>query len=461
MPSLSGFSRLHDTDVLQFLADLDISAMKLGLDRIRALLETVGNPQDQLPMVHIAGTNGKGSVTAMLSAILKASGYRVGSFTSPHLIHVEERIAINGNPILPDDFQAEVASLKAHLESLHWSRENWPTYFEALNLVAYQYFKRENVDITVFETGLGGRLDSTNVVRQPNLTVITTIGMDHMHHLGNTLAAIAAEKAGIIKAGVPLVIGPSVPNEALAVIREKAQHLEAPIHQAQSASLKINPEESHPDKGLSIENHKTDQHYRLSLLAPYQKDNLAIILECVHCLREQGLTISEAAVQEGLRHTYWPVRFQYFKKEQLLLDGSHNEDGFRALREGLRMYFPGRSFIWLLSLRNNRPLEPLLDVINTLGPPLAIIITKSEPNHLYHPPATLANQVKKSLRNTCPIVITDTPIEALALLKDFQTQFSEKQPMSIATGSLYTAGALLQQLETSTIPLDSSLSPSV
>ena len=180
-------------EALAFLDGLDVSAMKLGLARIEKLLATLDNPQDRLPMVHIAGTNGKGSVTAMLSAVLKAAGLTVGSFTSPHLIHVRERIAINGNPILPDDLHYEINALKSHLESLDWPREEWPTYFEFLNVMAYQYFRRKGVEMTVFETGLGGRMDSTNVVKSPNLTVITSIGMDHMQHLGNTLSSIAGE----------------------------------------------------------------------------------------------------------------------------------------------------------------------------------------------------------------------------------------------------------------------------
>ena len=252
-------------DAIRFLDSLDVSAMKLGLSRIQKLLDTLGSPQDALPMVHIAGTNGKGSVTAMLSSILKSAGYTVGTFTSPHLVHVRERIAINGNPILQDDFQFEVSTLKNHLEALAWEREDWPTYFEYLNVVAYQYFKRKDVDITVFETGLGGRLDSTNVVKHPNLTVITTIGMDHMQHLGDTLGKIAAEKAGIIKPGVPLVLGDTLPQEASTVILERAKMQEVPVFESSAECLQVDPSAS-LDTGLCILNTETGNHYRLSLL---------------------------------------------------------------------------------------------------------------------------------------------------------------------------------------------------
>jgi dihydrofolate synthase/folylpolyglutamate synthase len=195
LPQGEGFS--HETFL--FLERLDISTSKLGLERMRQVLATLKDPQDAIPMIHVAGTNGKGSVTAMLSAILKAAGHRVGRFTSPHLFDVRERIVFNEIPISVEDFETHVQSLKAHLESLDWLPEQWPTYFEFLNILAYRYFLDQKATVTVFETGLGGRLDSTNVVSQPCLTVITSISMDHMQYLGDTLAQIAAEKAGILK----------------------------------------------------------------------------------------------------------------------------------------------------------------------------------------------------------------------------------------------------------------------
>jgi dihydrofolate synthase/folylpolyglutamate synthase len=433
-------------DAIRFLDGLDVSAMKLGLERVRRLLETLGNPQESLPMVHIAGTNGKGSVTAMLGNILKAAGYRTGSFISPHLIHVRERIAINGNPILPDDFQAETATLKEHLERLGWPREDWPTYFEFLNVMAYQYFRHQNVDITVFETGLGGRLDSTNVVRQPNLTVITTIGLDHMQHLGNTLDKIAAEKAGILKAGVPLVLGGSVPEEARQVILHQASALEAPVFEMPAGTFEVEAD-SGPETGLVLRQTDNGQTYRLGLLGPYQKDNLSIVLGCVARLREQGFAISEDAVREGLAHAHWPVRFQYFKAEHILLDGSHNPDGFQALQEGLALYFGERPMIWLVSLRANRDLQPLLDVMQHFSKPLAVVVTCSEPVRLYHTPESLAASIQKTIGAHCPVQVAETPAEALGLLKQAMSQHAASGPLGVVTGSLYTAGGILACLE--------------
>jgi dihydrofolate synthase/folylpolyglutamate synthase len=433
-------------ETLQFLDGLDVSAMKLGLGRVSKLLETLGNPQDAIPTVHIAGTNGKGSVTAMLASILKFASYSVGTFTSPHLIHVRERIAINGNPILPDDFVYEASALKAHLEALDWPREDWPTYFEYLNVMAYQYFKRKGVDMLVVEAGLGGRLDSTNVVKHPNLTVITGIGMDHMQHLGDTLAKIATEKAGILKAGTPLVLGCNLPEDAKAAILERVTEVNVPVMQAHADGLQVDPT-SQPNTGLVIRNQATMQTYRLSLLGPYQKYNLAVVLACIHQLRLQGYEVDEAAIREGLAHTYWPVRFQYFDQQKLVLDGSHNPDGFASLEESLQLYFPNESKLWLISLRSNRDPKALVDLMARLGRPVGVVVSQAFPERLYHPPEVLAELVRQTFGLALPLVITNTPTDGLAELQGLQQDCADEHPLGIITGSLYTAGEILHCLE--------------
>lgn len=440
-------------DAIGFLDSLDVSAMKLGLARVRKLLDTLENPQDRLPMVHIAGTNGKGSVTAMLTAILKAAGLKVGSFTSPHLIQVRERIGINGNPILPDDFQYEVERLKQHLASLGWPREDWPTYFEFLNVMAYQFFREKRVDITVFETGLGGRLDSTNVVSQPNLTVITSIGMDHTQHLGSTLAAIAREKAGIIKKNVPVVLGSALAEEAKQAILAVARQQEAPVFEARSERLVVSAK-SNANEGLLIEDKDNGVDYRLSLLGPYQRENLAVVLECVAQLRLQGFAISEASVREGLQRVYWPVRFQYFPDQHLVLDGSHNEDGFKALADSLNLYFPNTPKFWLLSLRNNRNPEMLLQTLQAQGPTLGVVVTQAQPNQLYHLPDALAALIRERLQPEYPVEAAAAPVQAYERLMGLraawcETQREEAAPLCLVTGSLYTAGDILGSLEKS------------
>ena len=438
-------------EALDFLNSLDISAMKLGLGRVRELLQTLGNPQDSLPTIHIAGTNGKGSVTAMLASVLKYAGYKVGTFTSPHLIHIRERIAINGSPILPDDFTFEVAALKEQLELLQEPRDAWPTYFEFLNVMAYQVFKRKGVDVIIMETGLGGRLDSTNIVKHPNLTVITSIGMDHMAILGDTLAKIAAEKAGIIKVGTPVVFNGSIPDEAQAVILQHAAAANIPVIAADADCLQVESQSS-VTEGLLITDGMTGHKYRLSLLGPYQKNNLAVVLSCVSQLRQQGYSIDDASLQDGLAHTCWPVRFQYFHKQHLVLDGSHNADGFTSLQESLSLYFPQEPLIWLISLRNNRDPQALFNLMQQFTPPLGVIVCQPNPRHLFHPPESLSTSLQEALDPTIPIIKTASPTDGLTALLRLQAELSAQKPLGqkplgLVTGSLYTAGEILQALE--------------
>jgi dihydrofolate synthase/folylpolyglutamate synthase len=436
----------RESEALTFLDSLDISAMKLGLERIKAVLETLGNPQDAVPIVHIAGTNGKGSVTAMLSNVLTMAGHKTGRFISPHLISVRERIAIDNESISAEPFAKAVFKLKAHLEELDWPRDDWPTYFEFINIVAYQYFVAQNVDVAVFETGLGGRLDSTNVVQAPVLTVITSIGLDHMKLLGDTLAAIAFEKAGILKQNVPLVLGGNLPAEAQSVIVKQANVMSAPMFQAHPDDLLVEPSLSRAETGLVIRKVSTGDSFRLSLTPPYQKDNAAIVLSCVEQLREQGFAISSAALGEGLATTVWPARFQLFPKERILVDGSHNADGFLALAEALRFYYTDTPFIWSLSLRNNRPIEVFLNLLDVFQQPLAIIVTAGEPQGLYHEPEILTQILESYYKGfglpRIPLIkAVQNPLDALEALR-FMLK-SDSSALGIVTGSLYTAGAIL------------------
>jgi dihydrofolate synthase/folylpolyglutamate synthase len=431
---------------LSFLDSLDFSTMKLGLGRMQAVLETLGNPQEALEIVHIAGTNGKGSTTAMLSSVLQTAGLQTGRFISPHLVSVRERIAINGKPISPEAFANAVFGLRDHLESRGWPREDWPTYFEYLNILAYQYFVEEGVEISVFETGLGGRLDSTNIIKQPRLTVITSIGLDHTMHLGNTLAEIAFEKAGILKAGVPVVLGVNLPNEARRVIHERADSLSAPITEVDVEDLCIEEAFSNAEQGLLLRQVSTGDSYRLSLSPPYQRDNAAVVFACIEELKKQGFVISQAAVGEGLAKTYWPARFQVIKEQKLLLDGSHNVDGFESLANALQLYYAEKPFIWLLSLRNNRPIEALVQLLCQFPKPVAIILTTGQPSAIYHSPETLLQALKGKLGNDQKLEVIANPVDGLKRIETLRAELS-LNALGIITGSLYTAGAILEALK--------------
>jgi dihydrofolate synthase / folylpolyglutamate synthase len=297
----------------------------LSLDRIEKLLASLGNPHEQVPIVHVAGTNGKGSVCAYLASILMAAGYRTGRYTSPHLVNWTERICVDGVPISWRDLHDELQGAIALIDS----QNPIPTQFEVFTAVAWQYFARQRVDVAVVEVGLGGRLDATNLCR-PLATVIVSIGRDHWERLGNTLAEIAGEKAGILKPAVPAIAGP-LPPEAAAVVRARAAVLNAPltwVTAAEEVSSQVSSSESSPM--LSYEG----IHYPQVLLGPHQLINSACAIATVQSLRTQGWAISDEAIVAGMAQVRWPGRLQksQWQGHSLLIDGAHNQEAARSLR---------------------------------------------------------------------------------------------------------------------------------
>ncbi len=320
--------------------------VNLGLTRITRLLTALGDPQKQVPIVHVAGTNGKGSTCALLSSILQAAGYRVGRFTSPHLVDWTERIRVNGQAIAATEFQsllAEVQAEVAHLQTQDeaaaagGARERLgepPTQFEVVTAIAWLYFARQRVDIAVMEVGLGGRLDATNVVEMPLVAVIVSIARDHWQVLGDSLVDIAREKAGILKPRCPAVLGP-LPADAQQAIEERAIVLGCPLEMAEPA-VAIAPPDPLPDpawaalpwarwRGLS---------YPLPLAGAMQLTNSAVALATIAFLRQQGWEMTDAAIQRGIAQTRWPGRIQPYRwrDRPIFLDGSHNEAAAIALR---------------------------------------------------------------------------------------------------------------------------------
>ncbi len=284
----------------------------LKLERMRALMRLLGDPQDRLRVVHVAGTKGKGSTCAMLAAVLQQAGYRVGLFTSPHLERVEERIQVDRVPIGTAELAARLAEVRQAVERLERGLGPVATFFEIATAVGFLHFLYRRCDIAVIEVGLGGRFDSTNVCR-PLVSVITTIGFDHMAQLGPTLEAIAYQKGGIIKRGVPVVCG--VEQEGpRRVLRELAAELHAPW-------VAVRPEDR-----------QRADRYDLPLLGEHQRANCAIALRVVEVLRQQGWSIPEAAVGEGLARLQWPGRIELLGQQPLVvLDTAHNVPSVAAL----------------------------------------------------------------------------------------------------------------------------------
>jgi dihydrofolate synthase/folylpolyglutamate synthase len=313
---------------IAYLKKLPHTEVKPGLARIRALLEAVGNPHKNLRAVHIAGTNGKGSVAVMIASVLQSAGYRVGLYTSPHLVSYCERIQINGAPIAEDEF----ADIADELMPIADAMSDKPTQFEFMTAMAFLYFMRQKIDIAVIEVGLGGRFDATNVI-VPLVSVLTNVELDHTDLLGETVEQIAWEKAGIAKKGVPLVTGERKPNALEVIARECAA--------AGAALIPARQRARRTDFTWEYQEFEVwgEGKVRMKLLGGYQRENLNVVLEALDVLR-QSLEISHRARVKGLEQVSWPGRFEVVHREPyvMVLDGAHNPHAILALVDDLRRY---------------------------------------------------------------------------------------------------------------------------
>ncbi|WP_315862434.1 folylpolyglutamate synthase/dihydrofolate synthase family protein [Picosynechococcus sp. PCC 7117] len=312
--------------IANLLETFERFGINLGLTRITQLLANLGHPERQVPILHVAGTNGKGSVCAYLSSILAAAGYRVGRFTSPHLVDWTERICLNNQPIPSERLLTVLEQVKAAIDP----NQETPTQFEVITAAGFLYFAQEQVDIAVIEVGLGGRLDSTNVCDRPLVSVITSIGMDHWQRLGNSLDKIAGEKAGILKQDCPAVIG-EVPEIAAKVIREKISELNCPATWIQPAQA-IHPPSGGEQRRIAKYG---DFEYFLPLLGDIQLHNSAIAIETIYALRKQGWQISDQQLRDGLAKTRWAGRIEWhqWQGQKILIDGAHNGVAAAELRK--------------------------------------------------------------------------------------------------------------------------------
>jgi dihydrofolate synthase / folylpolyglutamate synthase len=303
-------------DPLTYLFGLEQFGIKFGLDNISAIVARLGHPERAFRSVHIAGTNGKGSVTAMIDAALRAAGHRSARYTSPHLVDLAERFVIDGHPVAEDALVAAVAGVRDAIDGLRadGGLDVQPTFFEVTTAVALDLFRRAGVDVAVLEVGLGGRLDATNVVSRPNVvaTAITSIAFDHQMYLGTTLREIAIEKAGIIKPGVPVVVGPLEP-EAAAAIDEIAASRGASVIRANARDC----------DGLAV-----------GLAGAHQRSNAAVAMRVLQLLDTRGISVSGQAIAAGLAHPQWPGRLDVRRLadgREILLDAAHNPAGAASL----------------------------------------------------------------------------------------------------------------------------------
>ncbi|MBP3371397.1 MAG: bifunctional folylpolyglutamate synthase/dihydrofolate synthase, partial [Clostridia bacterium] len=334
-------------------------AKKDDLKRMRALLKALGNPERLYPIVHVTGTNGKGSTASILSSVLRKAGYRTGLFTSPFLVKFNERIRIDGTSIPDADLIRLTRQVQSACESIVQEGFDFPLEFEVVTALGYLYFAQQHVDIAVVEVGLGGLLDSTNTI-DPLVSVITSIGFDHTHILGNTIEEIAAQKAGIIKAGRPVVVAPQVYPEALQVIASTAKEKVAALCQAQV------PECTFVREGLILEDGT-----KLSMAGAHQAINLGCALETIRVLQKEGFAISSVAIHQGIENARWDGRCQWVH-DDLLIDGAHNSAGAAVLSDYLTEFASDRPIVMLFTAMRDKDVSSCIKI---LAPHAASVVT--------------------------------------------------------------------------------------
>jgi dihydrofolate synthase/folylpolyglutamate synthase len=390
-------------EAIEYLFGIRLLGQKLGLETMRRLLERMGNPERALRFIHIAGTNGKGSVAAMCHAVLQAAGIRTGLYTSPHLVSFCERFQINGQPIA----EAEVVRLVEHLQPLLKRHEQRaPTFFEVTTAMALQYFREQHVDVAVWETGLGGRLDATNVVT-PIVSVITNVAFDHMQYLGETLPQIAAEKAGIIKPGVPVVTA-ARDEQALRVIRQECA-----------------------TRGCRLIEVMEPLDWETPLAGEHQRWNCAT---AVAAIRASGLPASDDQIRAGLRQTKWPGRFQVIGN--VVLDGAHNAAGLAALLDALHKQFPGRPLTFIFGVLRDKNYDQMCAM---LVPPANRVFCVPVNSERTSDPGHIAELCRGIRRRADIRVFPNLPAAYAA---------AQQSPgdLIVITGSLFLVGEALSRL---------------
>lgn len=393
-----------------------------GLDRIRELLRRLGDPQRELKFIHVAGTNGKGSVCACLASVLEAAGFRVGLNTSPHLERFHERIRVNGEMISDKALAALIEEIRPAAVAM----AEHPTEFELITAAALLYFRRERCGVVVLETGLGGALDASNVIDTPELAVLTAMGMDHAAILGSTLSDIAAAKAGIIKPDGDVVSRGGCP-EADEVFRRVCRERGAALTKLDLSRLTV--------RELSLDGTVFDfapfENLTVPLVGAYQAENAALALTALERLREKGWDIPEKAVRQGLATVRWPGRLEVLgRAPTFLLDGAHNAHGMRAAMESLQTLFPRKSMVFLLGILADKNTGEMLDLLAPLIGK-AFVLRPDSPRAL--DPAELCAMLAERNVEACPCDSAEEGIRAAI-------DAAGNEGTVCALGSLYLCG---------------------
>ena len=422
-------------EAMNFIQNTNKFGSVLGLDNIRELLERLGNPQDQLRVVHIAGTNGKGSTLAFLAGIFRESGYRAGRYVSPASFSYEERFRINEENISKKDLCFYMEKIKNVAEEMVKDGLSHPTMFEIETALSFLYFLDKKVDVVLLETGMGGRLDATNVVKKPIATVIASIGMDHMQFLGDTLEKIASEKAGIIKEGCP-VISYDNTKEVNEVIKNKAKQMHAKVTFVNSAGIRVLQESLN---GESFSYRSSDGRWyekiEIPLLGRHQINNAALALETLNVIKNY-YCISDFQTEDGMRKTIWRGRIEILEREPMVIcDGAHNPDGAKSLLSFLQNKFTNQRLIYIMGVLSDKDYEQMVQI---LAPSADKIYTVAPDNPRALSSRELCNCISKYHQNV-------EERQRLAECLSEVRQKAEKDDVIIICGTLSFQNELINQ----------------
>jgi len=420
-------------EVLDYMESLQGYGIVPGLTNVANLCEKLENPQNDLQFVHIAGTNGKGSTLAFISTILKEAGYRVGRYISPTIFEYRERFQINGRMITKKDLCRLMMQVKEACECLVKEGKPHPTPFEVETALSFLYFKEQKCDLVVLETGMGGTLDATNIIQNTLVAVITSVSMDHMGMLGNSLSAIAEQKAGIIKPGC-IVVSSMQQREVLEVLEEKCQET--------NVSLSVTNTRQIRSVKSSLERQKftydTYENLEIPLIGRYQISNAVLAVEVIRTLANCGYPVLEKAIYKGLKETKWPGRFDVLCKKPLFIaDGAHNRDGAMRLAQSIEFYFTNKKIIYIMGMLRDKEQEEIIKMTHFYAQQILTVPTKGARGTSSY---ELACVVKKYHENVTALDSVQEAVELSFLMAD-------KDTVIVAFGSLSYLGELIKTVE--------------
>lgn len=424
---------MNYTEALKYIHESHKFGMRLGLDNIKKLLELLGNPQDNLNIIHVAGTNGKGSTCSFISTILKESGYKVGLYTSPYLETFTERIRVNGENIPQEEVARIINIIKEKIEIMVNEGYSYPTEFEIVTAMAFYYYNDQNVDFVALEVGLGGRYDATNVIDNPLVSVIASISLDHTGILGDTIAKIAYEKGGIIKENSTTIVYPQK-REAKEVIKNICKEKNSIYIECNFKDINIKECNIDLQKFDCMINNKEYRDLEIQLIGDHQINNSILALTVIDFINnKKKLNISEESIRRGLRETRWPGRIEKIKENPMfIIDGAHNEDGAISLAKSIDKYLQGRNLTLVMGMLEDKDIKSVLDI---LIPRFNKIITTTPDN----PRAIDANLLEEKIKPYNKEVICKPNIDDAV---NYALENVKSDEVIVSAGSLYMIGAV-------------------